>query len=221
MSQDAEIRQIAALTHGRYLVDRGDGDEPRGLLLGFHGYGENAGRNLEELRRIPGSERWLRCAVEALHPFYNTKTGEVVACWMTKQGREQAIVDNIRYVAGVIADLRRECPSARRLVMAGFSQGVAMTYRAAARCGHPCDGLIILAGDVPPELAVEPVAPLPHVLLGRGRRDAWYDEAKMSQDLETLERLGATVETCVFDGGHEWGDAFLHAASAFLDERNR
>jgi len=216
-----EIRRIAALVHGRYLLldgDEGGGGEEGGthLLVGCHGYAETAARHLEKLRRIPGRERWLLCAVQGLHRFYHPRSGEVLASWMTKEDRELAIDDNVRYLQAVVGELRRERGSIRRMVFAGFSQGVAMAYRAATRCGFPCHGLLALAGDVPPDVA-EGVPAMPPVLLGRGRDDAWYTEQKMSQDLQALRRLGADVTECVFDGGHDWTADYYRAAGGFLD----
>ncbi len=216
MSQDYEEKGIAALVHGRYLVRRGaDAGEGCGLLVGFHGYGENAERHIEKLLAIPGLSHWVVCAVGALHPFYNTRTGEVIGSWMTSQNREQAIDDNVRYVASVVSTVRREESANGPLVMAGFSQGVAMTYRAALRCGFACHGLLALAGDVPPELA--DTASFPPVLLGRGTEDPLYTEEKMNADLEVLARRRAEVETCVFEGGHDWTDDYYRAAGRFLD----
>jgi len=136
MNERREEREIAALVHGRYLFEA---PETTGcpLLVGFHGYGENAEKHLEELRRLPGSSRWALCAVQALHPFYN-RSGDVIACWMTRLQRERAILDNVRYVASVVAELKRELPVSDQLVYLGFSQGAAMAYRAAAGAGHPC-----------------------------------------------------------------------------------
>jgi dienelactone hydrolase len=83
---------------------------------------------------------------------------------MTSQDRELAIADNVAYVRNVVAQF----PAARRIVFAGFSQGVAMAYRAAAAI--PTTAVIALGGDVPPD--VIPVArSLPPVLVGRGVRD--------------------------------------------------
>ncbi|MEM7583124.1 MAG: phospholipase [Acidobacteriota bacterium] len=215
MSSRTEEKWIATLTHGRYLIERGETSEGAPLLVGFHGYGENAERHLEKLRQIPGAERWLLCAIGALHPFYNTKTGEVVDSWMTKRGREQAIDDNVAYVARVISEVRRTHQTSDRLVIAGFSQGVAMAYRAALLTGVRCDGLIVLAGDVPAD-AVVGQPRVPPVLLGRGTRDQWYTETKMDEDLAVLKQLGATVETCVFEGGHDWTPEFWRQAGELL-----
>ncbi len=215
MSQPHEEHWIATVTHGRYLLERAASVDSAPLLVGFHGYGENAERHLEKLQKIPGAADWVLCAVSALHPFYNTKTGEVIHSWMTSRGRERAIDDNVAYVGRVISDVRRRTGASDRLVFAGFSQGVAMAYRAAARSGFPCHGLIALAGDVPPDVA-EHGGELPPILLGRGIEDAWYTEEKMTADLEVLERLEATVESCVFEGGHDWTTAFWDRAGEYL-----
>jgi predicted esterase len=215
IERDVEEGWIAAITHGRYLVHRGDAGEGAPLLVGFHGYAENADRHMEKLRRIDGAEGWVLCAVGALHPFYNPKTGDVIDSWMTSRGRDQAIVDNVSYVARAVLEVRRRYKTSSRLVFAGFSQGVAMAYRAAAGSGIPCHGLIALAGDVPPDVAGNGNH-LPQVLLGRGTEDAWYTEAKMDADLAALGKLGAEVETCVFEGGHDWTPEFYARAGEFL-----
>lgn len=214
-NHDVEESWLAAITHGRYLVHRGDAGEGAPLLVGFHGYGENADRHLEKLRQIEGAEGWLLCAVGALHPFYNTRTGEVIDSWMTRRGREQAILDNVSYASRAVAEVRRRYRPSDRLVYAGFSQGVAMAYRATAVSGFRCHGLISLAGDVPPDVAASGNH-LPPVLVGRGTEDTWYTEEKMDADLATLEALGAEVETCVFEGGHDWTPEFYARAGEFL-----
>lgn len=212
------VRHLASPVHGRYLVEPAGTEAPAGLLVGFHGYGEEAAAHLEQLRRIPGVESWHRVSVQALHRFY-TRKGDVVACWMTRQDRELAIEDNVRYVAAVVEAIRDELGTPARQVFTGFSQGVAMTWRAAAGSGHPCHGVVALAGDVPPEVEPGSLPPALPVLLGRGTEDTWYTKEKMDADLDTLARHGAEVESCVFRGGHEWGEEFLAAAGAFLADR--
>jgi len=210
-----ETAQIATLIHGTYLVERPERIEGAPLLAGFHGYGENAALHLAELARLPGASRFLLCSIQALHPFYN-KNGEVVASWMTRHDRERAIDDNVRYVAAVVARLKRELPLSERLVYAGFSQGSAMAYRAAAGSGHACSGVIILGGDLPPELEARELAGFPPVLLGRGAREQWYDEAKMAHDVDVLRAKQIDVRPFVYPGGHEWTDEFRQAAGEFL-----
>jgi predicted esterase len=212
-----ETFQIPAVVQGHYVVESPDTSPgPLPLLVGFHGYAETAERHLAALRRIPGIDRWRRCAVQALHPFYRGKTGDVVASWMTRLGREQAIEDNIRYVRDVVARVVSGFPTREPLVYVGYSQGTAMAYRAAARAGHRSRALLALGGDVPPELADRDLAGFPRVLIGRGAGDPWYSEEKLAADVQLLERKGVAVEVCRFDGGHEWSDVFSRAAGEVL-----
>ena len=117
-----ETKIIETRTHGRYLVKRGESNR---LLIGFHGYGENAERHLAELEKLDVD--WTLVAIQALNRFY-TRSEEIVANWMTREDRELAIDDNIHYVHRVVEELGPH----ERLVFAGFSQGAAMAYRAAA-----------------------------------------------------------------------------------------
>jgi predicted esterase len=211
-----ESLSILTRVHGHALVERPPEAGPGApLLVGFHGYGENAALHLAELGRIPGAGRFVRCAVQALHPFY-TRAEEVVATWMTRFDRERAIADNIAYVGTAVAELKAASPGSERLVYAGFSQGVAMAYRAAALAGHASLGVIALSGDVPPEIVPADLARLPPVLLGRGRGEQWYGEEKMRGDVDRLRGLGVQVHPVLFDGGHLWTDAFRAAAGEFL-----
>ena len=202
------IRNVEARVHGRYLYDDRGSEQ---LLVGFHGYAENAEANFAELNTIGGADRWSLVSIQALHPFY-TRSGQVVANWMTSLDRELAMADNIDYVRRVLASL----PHPRRLVFMGFSQGATMAARAAAHIGS-CSGLILLGGDIPPDVKSDATLILPPVLLGRGTRDEWYTEEKLAADAEFV-RSKSQLTRCVFDGGHEWSDAFRDAASKFLGE---
>ena len=213
----AVVNTLSANVLGRYLVVSPVSDKPAPLLVGFHGYGENATRHLKALQRIPGAERWHLASVQALHRFYERRSGEVVGSWMTSQDREQAIHDNLEYVRNVVTALRATTDAETPLVYAGFSQGVAMAYRAALGCGHRCAGLLILAGDIPPELRTEPADRFPPILLGRGRSDPWYTANKLEADLQCLKSKRITFETVLFDGAHEWHQVFYESAGRFLE----
>lgn len=210
------FRPVAAV-HGHYVVESSEPEDARlPLVVGFHGYAETAKVHLQALRQVPGVEAWRRCAVQALHPFYRAKTGEVVASWMTRFDRDLARQDNLDYVAGVLGQVRGGFPTRRPTAFVGFSQGVAMAYRAAAAQGADCQGLVALGGDVPPDLADEELTGFPRVLIARGSEDPWYSGEKLQADVELLRGRGVSVEVCAFDGGHEWSPAFLEAAGGFL-----
>jgi predicted esterase len=212
---ELQVFNIEATVHGRYLARPVRG-APAPLIVGFHGYGENAERLFEAMIEIPGIVGWNVVVVQALHPFYNTRSGAVVASWMTTLDRELAIADNGGYVLGVVADVRSRLEIEGPTAFLGFSQGTAMAYRAAAAAGSSCDAIVALAGDVPAEIAPDATRGL-RVLIGRGASDEWYDEAKMETDLARLRTMGAEVETCVFEGGHEWTPQFRSACREFLN----
>ncbi len=211
-----ETRTLATGTHGRYLLSVPPGGGRYPLLMGFHGYGESAETHLAALRSIPGAGRWALCSVQALNRFYERKTGGVVAGWMTNQDRELAIADNVAYVGAVARAVLAEPWSNGRLAYAGFSQGVAMAYRAAAFAGVEAAALVALAGDVPPDVLATGMRGFPALLLGTGESDGWYTPARLAADRAQLEALGLQPESLVFAGGHAWGEAFAGAAGDFL-----
>jgi predicted esterase len=208
---------IAAITHGRVLVRRPAAPPPWPALVGFHGYGMNAGQMIDLLERIPGAAGWLLVSVQGLHRFYGRDHETVLASWMTSEDRDTAIGDNVRYVADVIDAVKHAWPF-EQLVYAGFSQGVAMAFRAAARGGQASDGVIALGGDIPPELIDDPSIVWPRVVLGRGDGDAQYPASTFERDAALLERSGALATRASFAGGHEWSDGFCTVAGAFLAE---
>ena len=171
---------------------------------------------LDALVPLRGTRPWLLVSIQALNRFYNRSGDVVVANWMTREDREQAIADNVAYVGSVVSAVRREHPVSDVLVFAGFSQGVAMAYRAAAFAGFATSGLIVLAGDVPPDVSPR-LASLPPVLIGRGTTDDWYTAAKAAADLQAFQAAGVTPSVHVFEGGHVWDTTFIARAGQFLD----
>jgi len=210
-------RNIATTTHGRYLLVPASTPAPAGLLVGFHGYAEGAESQLERLRAIPGADRWTLVSVQGLHRFYQRRTNEVIASWMTRQDRELAIADNLAYVEGVVDAASREIGhEPARLVFAAFSQGVAMGFRAATATTRRVDGVIAVGGDVPPEIEAVSLARAHAALICRGASDEWYTDAKFQHDISRLRESGVAVRAVTFDGGHEWSEAVLKNAASFL-----
>jgi predicted esterase len=175
----------------------------------------NAGQMIEYLERIPGAGSWLLVSVQGLHRFYARDQNTVVASWMTSEDRDAAIADNVRYVADVVDAVKHAWPF-EQLVYAGFSQGVAMAFRAAIRAGHRCDGVLALGGDIPPELLADSAIAWPRVVLGRGDDDPYYLSATFARDASHLESAGALARRVSFPADHEWTAEFCEAAGEFL-----
>ena len=220
---DVVVLPVATEIHGRVLVR--PAANPAAVVVGFHGYAEDGATQFERLSAMPGAETWTCVAVQALNRFYRGRTQDTVAGWMTRQDREQAIVDNIAYVDRVMDQVAREFPGSiasagRRVPLAciGFSQGVAMAFRTGTRGRLKADAIVGVGGDVPPELIADAALTFPRVLLIRGVGDDWYTAAKLSNDESALTRRAALVQAVTIEARHEWTPAISEAIAHFLNQ---
>ncbi len=213
-------RIVSATVHGRCLAIPPAAPGPAPLLVGFHGYAEDAETQLERLRAIPESTRWLSVSIQALHPFYQRRTDRVVASWMTRQDRESAIADNIAYVAACLNAVAAEWPTIPKVVFAGFSQGVGMAFRAAVNAAHRVASVIAVGGDIPPELTPGGLARLSAALIARGTADAWYTKEQFANDEQRLRQCSVSVRALQLNAGHEWPGDLIAEVSQFLRERH-
>jgi predicted esterase len=217
----AIARNIPVSIHGRYLVESPTHSMPAGVLVGCHGYAESAEVQMQRLQTIPNAGRWLLVSIQGLHRFYRGRTGEVVASWMTRQDREFSIADNVGYVTAVIDEMAQELKVELPILYAGFSQGVAMAFRAACLSQRRVAGIVAVGGEVPPELSAEALGRLPETLIARGTGDTWYTEEQWHADQVRLRAAGVDLRACGFEGGHEWHDDVNREAGALLDRVTR
>jgi predicted esterase len=137
---------------------------------------------------------------------------------MTSQDREFRIQENVHYVNAVVAQFKQAYPVTDTLVYFGFSQGTGMVCRAAMLGEHRPSGVMLLGGDIPPEL--ENLQRMSRVLIGRGTRDQLYPQKTWEQDVVRLKQSKLPTQTCEFDGGHKLGNAYKKAATDFLHSLN-
>ena len=210
---EIDVRLIATPTHGRVLVREARAGAARGVLVGFHGYMEQAALQMDRLAAVPGVERWTLVSIQALHRFYRGRTQDVVASWMTREDREAAMADNLEYVDAALDSVPHDAST--RIVHAGFSQGGAMAFRAAVLGRRRAAGVIAVGSDVPPELLLDPAAVFPSVLLARGARDEWLTATRFRDDRDALAAR-TRVRALEFDGAHEWNAAVGEGVADFL-----
>ncbi|MCB0358558.1 MAG: dienelactone hydrolase family protein [Bdellovibrionales bacterium] len=208
-------RFVSAAVRGRLLVSPACSGETVATFVGFHGYAESAEDQLQRLLLTRASENVACCAIQGLHLFYN-RSGAVVASWMTKQDREAAIQSNLHYVSDCMKQLKMDRVLRQPVVFFGFSQGAAMAYRAASALFQDVSALVILAGDIPPDLSDASLRQLPATLIARGSCDDRYPAQQLEKDAARFAAARKAVEVCEFDGAHEWSDAFIAAVRAFL-----
>jgi len=205
---------VPTLTHGRVLVREARAVAQKGILVGFHGYMENAQIQMERLEAVPGSAAWTLVSIQGLHRFYRGRTEEVVASWMTREDREEAIADNLGYISAALEHVPHD--QSTQVVYTGFSQGVAMAFRAGLLGTARTVAIAAVGGDVPPELLENQARKFPAVLFTRGTRDEWLTQPRFERDVAALMSRGVTLTTRVYEGAHEWNAEVSAAIGEFL-----
>ena len=174
MPNAPHLRHVPTTVHGRYFVSPAESGSAEFWFLGCHGQAQTAEEFIGDLDLVPRGGRWLAAAVQGLNRWYAGRSQKIVANWMTSQDREIVIPDNVHYLDNVMDALEREHGTPRGIVIAGFSQGVAMAYRAGVLCRRPSSAIVSVCGDVPPELKVDGSRAWPRVLAMTGTEDTWY-----------------------------------------------
>lgn len=212
------LRHAPARIHGRYFVRPPASGLADLWLVGFHGQAQTGDAFMASLDRVPRGPRWLVASVQGLYRYYVKRGQAIVANWMTSQDRDQVIADNVAWVDEVLDRLEGEFGPPRAIAFAGFSQGVAMSYRAGRLCRRAAAAIVAGCGDLPPELKQVGGRPWPRVLAATGSGDAWYTPARLDADMAFLRGVRPDARAFVFEGGHEWSDALAGAVGALLRE---
>jgi predicted esterase len=204
-----------------YVLGGERGQPPAELWIVLHGYGQLAGRFIRHFAAIASPERMV-VAPEALNRFYVEGAGgtrshadaRVGATWMTREDREREIEDQQAYLDAVlVAASPDERP--RRLVVLGFSQGVATAVRWLVRSAHAADRVIAWAGSLPAELDATGAAMLAgRLTMVAGRTDALLTAERIEAERARLVSLGLDAPLVWYDGGHTMDTATLAALSS-------
>lgn len=193
-------------------------------LIALHGWGANA-QDLVSLAPYLNLKNWQLYFPNApmLHP--QSPGGRMWYDLSTQEGLEssrQQLTDWIQpsneptgEASGAIAPTLSNIPL-NRTVLAGFSQGGAMTLDVGIHL--PLAGLIVLSGYLHPP-AIRPLPQtFPPILMIHGRQDPIVPLAAAQSARDTLTKAGAVVEYHEFDMGHEIQPQVLTLIQAFLTQ---
>ena len=132
---------------------------------------------------------------------YLEERGRVGASWMTKEARKDDILDYVRYLDGLSAELGL---TEQRPVLLGFSQGVATASRWVAMGKTAFSRLILWSGVFPPddpwESGTEPMKAM-RVDVALGTEDAFFDDSLRSST-SVLRHPGCHLRPIVFPQRH-------------------
>lgn len=190
----------------------GDTASPREVWFVLHGHRQLSAYFIRHFAPLDDGTR-LIVAPEALNRFYLERTSwqgagqaRVGATWMTREDRLTDIEDYVGYLDALyLRTLEPAGVAAARIVVLGFSQGVATACRWLCRGKARAHRLILWAGPLPPEMDAGPPESFRNLDIVRvlGRNDDMATpEAVAAEDARAAAR-GITAPITWFDGGHE------------------
>ena len=173
--------------------------------IACHGYGQAASKFIRKFESIAADDTFV-VAPEGLSRFYwKDFTGEVVASWMTKGDRLDEIADYSNYLTAIRDKYLPLLPSNVRIVLLGFSQGVATQFRWIMNAFPEFDCLIAWAGMVPEDLdylAHQEYWNGKKIYMLYGDEDEFLTPKRLSWHNDMLESQQLSVDQRVFHGKH-------------------
>lgn len=246
--REPEEHHLEVVRTARFWMAGGATARPGEVWFVLHGYGQLARRFLRRFAPLDDGTRWI-VAPEALNRFYTSAEpgrhgpGSVVgATWMTREDRLHEIDDYVAYLdrlADTVLARVREGDAAKaggegdghggtvegdagpRVVVLGFSQGVATASRWTV-LGRVRPERLVLWGDfLPPDLPLEAAGARLRgvdVVLARGARDPVFaDPGRAREEAERLASAGVIPRTVTYPGGHEVDAGALQSVAAERD----
>lgn len=208
-----QTHEIAVPRTARYAVLGADVSRAEELWLVCHGYGQLASRFIRRFGVLDNGRRSI-VAPEALSRFYvgggtgpHSADEKVGASWMTREGRDAEIADQVTYLDLVSERVLAGRDRAKvRLVAFGFSQGAATVCRWASRATAPPDDLILWGSGIPADVlesaAMDRLAGLA-ITIVIGTRDPIASDNRVAAHSKQLDAAGLSYRFVTFDGGHE------------------
>jgi predicted esterase len=167
----------------------------------LHGYAQLAVDFIKDFEVLNDGSRFI-VAPEGLNKFYARGFGgKPAATWMTSEDREAEIADYINYLNLLYQSLH--IPESCKVVVLGFSQGVATASRFIHNHQSRVDEFIVYSGELAAEL-VNPISTLisnKKITYVTGNNDPFITPEKHEQVYALMRSLNARIVD--FDGGHE------------------
>jgi len=172
----------------------------------FHGYGQLASRIINKFTSIQNEDRYL-LALEGLSRFYwgDVKSSQVAASWMTSQNRLDEIVDFCNYIQTVYDDLQSKTNDDVKIVLFGFSQGVATLMRWVHQNQPAFHSGILWAGGIPEDISFLELKPYfkdKSLHFVYGNEDQFLTEKYMVFQKSVMQKNEFNIGMHEFQGKH-------------------
>ena len=185
----------------------GNTTNPQTIWFTLHGYGQLAKYFIKNFESLNPEEN-LVIAPEGFHRFYlDGMKGRVGASWMTSEDRLTDISDYVNYLDllhdTVVQKLKKDN---HRLIVLGFSQGVATASRWMALGNTKPDAAVFWAGSFPPDLKPAEskrwFSDIPTWCV-IGDSDKYISDENIESAKKHFDSLGISPKWLRYKGGHK------------------
>lgn len=168
------------------------------LLIALHGYGQLAQYFAKKFNKLPDDYALL--VPEGMHRFYlQGSSGRVGASWMTKDGRELDIQDNLNYLNQLLSHVM-ENHVFEEICLLGFSQGGATAARWYDQGPSRFQQFVLWASVFPPDVK-KPTYTSGNLHFVLGTNDPYYTSGNEETECAYFTEIGFNVHR--FEGKHD------------------
>ncbi len=203
-------RTLKTQRTARFYIAGTPSDKTNQILIVLHGYGQLAGDFIKQFDEFI-SDDTLIIAPEALSRFYRAASGNIIgASWMTKEDRQNEIIDYIVYLDSVLKEVWKETLKQKngneiKISILGFSQGVHTAVRWFTNSSYHFDKLFLCSNDFPKDADFETLktksesAKLFYIY---GNSDNVISQNVYENSVQLLLKNEIKFEKIIFNGKH-------------------
>jgi predicted esterase len=202
-----KLYNIQVKKTARYYILGEQSEKIKSVWIVLHGFKQLAEVFIKYFKTVV-DENTLVVAPEALNKFYlEGFNGKVGATWMTKENRENEIIDYVNYLDSVYDEVvKYGLFSNAKVTVLGFSQGTATACRWLVMGKSKIDKLIIWGGGIPPDIDLSSSKKLFDssdltIVIGDG--DEFISNEQLKEELKKLDEIKLIYKYLSYSGGHE------------------
>ncbi len=197
-------KQVSYQSTNTYEVLNTFSPKTKNVWVVCHGIGYLSRYFLKYFKHLNPEENYI-IAPQAPSKYYlSGKYTHVGASWLTRENTELETENVLNYLDEVYkAENLQDAP---KLLLFGYSQGVSVVTRWAAKRKIACDHLIMHSGKVPAELNPEDFSFLKNTGFSfiYGKQDEYLKDGVIKKEKERLKEIfPANLKIHSFEGGHE------------------
>ncbi|MCP5063663.1 MAG: phospholipase [Ignavibacteriae bacterium] len=186
-------------------------EKTKTVWIVFHGYGQLAKDFLNKFT-ILENDSTLVIAPEALNKFYlRGFTGKIGATWMTKEDRENEIIDYVKMINEIYKSIKQDFNLKDiKITVLGFSQGTQTAVRWLDKYRHKVNNLFLWGGSFPHDCNYDNdywSNIKSHIVIGN--KDKFISKEMLKKEIMYFKSQNISCEIFNFDGGHELDSKIL------------